>query len=260
MLAVLSPAKSLDLEPAPEELPHTQPALLAETARLAVTARRQSSKKLMALMHISGKLADLNRERFAAWSEEHTPLNSKQAALMFAGDTYRGFDAATLSAADLSYAQDHVAILSGFYGALRPLDLAQPYRLEMGTSLKTRRGSNLYAFWKDRITKHLLAQLAAHEDQTIVNCASNEYFSALQRRKLPRVLDVQFKELRGDGRLQMISFFAKRARGAMARYIVQERVETADGVQGFDRDGYVFQPDLSEGDTLVFSRPHPNEH
>lgn len=260
MLAVLSPAKSLDLDPAPEDLDHSQPALVDEAARLVAVCAKKSPKKLAALMSISEKLAELNRDRFAAWTPAHTPLNSKQAILMFAGDTYRGFDAASLSEDDLLAAQDRVVILSGLYGALRPLDLAQPYRLEMGSRLKTRRGDNLYGFWKTRITKHLLAQLAEHEDQTIVNCASNEYFSALQRKALPRVLDLQFKEVRGDGRLQLISFFAKRARGMMARYLVTERVDRPDGVRDFNLGGYAYQDDLSDGDTLVFTRPHPNEH
>ncbi|MCO4772451.1 MAG: peroxide stress protein YaaA, partial [Deltaproteobacteria bacterium] len=233
MLTVLSPAKSLNLDPAPEGLPHSSPALLDQTSKLVVTCRRQSTKKLMALMRISEKLAVLNRERFAAWTEEHTPLNAKQAALMFAGDTYRGLDAGSMSEDDLVWAQDHVALLSGFYGVLRPLDLAKPYRLEMGSRLKTRRGTNLYSFWKDRITKRLQDQLADHPDPTIVNCASNEYFSALQRPKL-QVLDVDFREVRGDGRLQTISFFAKRARGSMARFLVQNRVDTVEGVKDFD--------------------------
>ena len=260
MLAVLSPAKSLNLDPAPEGLAHTSPALLDEASKLVVTCRRQSTKKLMALMSISESLAVLNRERFQAWSEEHTPLNSKQAALLFAGDTYRGLDAASLSSDDLDYAQEHVAILSGLYGALRPLDLVQPYRLEMGSKLKTRRGANLYAFWKDRIRKHVEQRLADHEDQTIVNCASNEYFSALQPKRLDGVLDIDFREVRGDGRLQTISFFAKQARGAMARFMVTERVDRRDGLRDFNLRGYAYQPDLSSENTFVFSRPHPNEH
>jgi len=260
MLAVLSPAKSLDLDPAPEGLLASTPALLGETVKLIATCRRQNTKRLMALMGISEKLAELNRERFQAWTESHTVLNAKQAALLFAGDTYRGLDAGSLVEADLLYAQEHVAILSGLYGILRPLDLTQPYRLEMGTRLKTRRGTNLYGFWKDRITNQLLTQLESHREQTVVNCASKEYFSALQRKKLPGVLDVDFKELRGDGRLQTISFFAKRARGAMARYLVQQRVESRDALKGFDLHGYAFQDDLSTDDTFVFSRPHPNEH
>jgi cytoplasmic iron level regulating protein YaaA (DUF328/UPF0246 family) len=259
MLAVLSPAKSLDLDPAPDGLPHTIPALLDETSKLAASCRKLSSKKLMALMSISEKLADLNRDRFAAWTEQHTPRNAKQAALLFAGDTYRGFDAPSISPDDLAWAQDHVVILSGLYGALRPLDLVQPYRLEMGSRLKTRRGDSLYAFWKDRITKHVLAQLEGHADRTLVNCASNEYFGALQRKKLS-VLDVDFREVRGDGRVQTISFFAKQARGAMARFLVTERVDAREGVKDFSLRGYAFQPDLSTESTYVFSRPHPNEH
>lgn len=259
MLTVLSPAKSLDLDPAPEGLDHTTPALLGETEKLVTTCRRQSVKKLMELMSISEKLATLNHERFAAWTAEHTPLNSKQAALMFAGDTYRGLDAGSLSADELAFGQDHLLILSGLYGALRPLDLAQPYRLEMGSRLKTRWGDNLYKFWKDRITNQVLDHLDGHEDSTLVNCASNEYFSALQRKKLS-VLDVDFKEVRGDGRLQTISFFAKRARGSMARWILQNRVDVREAVKGFNLGGYTFQVDLSDGDTYVFTRPHPNEH
>lgn len=259
MLVVLSPAKSLDLDPAPVGLDHSLPALLDQTERLVDVCRKKSPSKLAALMDISRPLAELNRDRFAAWTAAHTPDNAKQAALMFAGDTYRGFRADTLSEADLAWAQDHVAILSGLYGVLRPLDLMQPYRLEMGSRLKTRRGSNLYAFWKDRLTVLLQERLADHADRAIVNCASNEYFSALQRKALPRVIDVHFKEVRADGRLQMISFFAKQARGMMARYLVTQRIDRADGVKDFDLGGYVYRDDLSEPDGLVFSRPHPNE-
>lgn len=260
MLVLLSPAKSLDLEPAPEHLPHSTPALLDEAAKLAAVCRRKSPRKLGELMSISDKLAVLNHDRFQAWSERHTPLNSKQAALLFDGDTYKGFDASTLSEDDLTWAQEHVAILSGLYGVLRPLDLVQPYRLEMGTRLKTRRGENLYGFWKDRIGDRLGELVQGHEAPVLVNCASNEYFSAVKGKKVPRVIEPEFKEVRGDGRLQTISFFAKRARGALARWVVQNRAETVEQLADFDLLGYEHQADLSEGDTLVFSRLHPNEH
>ncbi len=259
MLVVLSPAKSLNLDPAPDGLDHSLPALLEESERLVAVCRKKSPNKLAALMGISADLATLNRDRFAAWSPEHTPDNAKPAALMFAGDTYRGFDAPTLGADDLRWAQDHVAILSGLYGLLRPLDLTQPYRLEMGSRLKTRRGSNLYGFWKHRITDLLRERLQDHADPAVVNCASNEYFSAIQRKALPRIIDVHFKEERADGTLQMISFFAKQARGMMARYVVTERIEAAEGLQGFNLGGYALRQDLSDRDSLVFSRPHPND-
>ncbi len=257
MLVLLSPAKNLDLDPSPIDVGHSQPLMLDETEQLMVTTRRLSRARLAELMHLSAKLADLNHERFQTFSTPFTPDNAKQAALTFAGDTYRGFDAGTLSAEELVYAQERVAILSGLYGVLRPLDLMQPYRLEMGTALSTRRGRTLYRFWGDRITRTLTDLLAAQERPLALNCASNEYFRAVQPEGLGAPLvTCHFKEQRGD-RLKVISFSAKRARGMMARHVVRQRVEDLEGVKAFAEAGYTFREDLSGDTDLVFVRPQP---
>ncbi len=256
MYAVVSPAKSLNLDPAPPGLPSSTPVLLDEAERLARTCRNLSQKKLRELMDISPDLAKLNAERFAAFEIPFAGGNdAKQAALMFNGDVYRGLDAASLSAADLAWAQDHLGILSGLYGLLRPLDLIQPYRLEMGSALKTRRGGNLYRYWGDRVTSAINAATEGQGDRTVVNLASNEYWSAVTERKLAGpVVTCQFREVRG-GQAKIISFFAKQARGSMARYIVQERIDRVDGLRAFDRDGYRFDPATSTEHQLEFRRP-----
>lgn len=255
MFAVVSPAKSLNLEPAPAGIPSTTPVLLDEAERLARTCRNLSQKKLRELMSISKDLAKLNAERFSAFEIPFAGGNAaKQAALMFNGDVYRGLSASTLSADDLGWAQDHFGILSGLYGLLRPLDLIQPYRLEMGTSLKTRRGANLYRWWGDRVTRAVNSITEGQADRTVVNLASNEYWSVLTPKKLQGpVVTCDFREIR-DGKPMMISFFAKQARGAMARYIIQERIDRPEGLRGFDRDGYVFDAEGSTADRLQFLR------
>ncbi len=257
MIVLLSPAKSLDLTPPPAGLAHAQPPMLDEAEKLIVTARRLSRRKMAALMNVSPKIAQLNYERFQAFTTPFTPDNAKQAALAFAGDTYRGFDAGTLSINDLNYAQEHVAILSGLYGVLRPLDLMQPYRLEMGLPLSTRRGRTLYKFWGDRITAQLNTMLATRSDAMVLNCASNEYASAVKPKKLAaRLVNCHFKEDRG-GVLKVVSFSAKRARGMMARYVAQRRVETVDGVRRFEEAGYGYREDLSDEANVVFVRAQP---
>ena len=257
MLVLLSPAKSLDETPPPAGVPYDQPQMLDQAEKLIVSARRMSRKKITELMEVSPKIAQLNWERYRAFSPPFTPENAKQAALLFAGDTYRGFDAPSLAADDLEYAQGHVAILSGLYGVLRPLDLMQPYRLEMGTALSTRRGRNLYRFWGDRITAQLNEMVATHADPTVLNCASNEYFSAVKPKLLAGPLvTCHFKEDRG-GALKVISFNAKRARGMMARWVAQRRVEDPSGVKAFDEAGYAFRADLSDDSNLTFVRPQP---
>ncbi len=257
MITLLSPAKNLDLSPSPAGLPYTTPAMLEETEKLMVTARRLTKAKLAQLMSISDELAELNRQRFQDFSTPFTPDNAKQAALMFAGDTYRGFQATELGPEDLGWAQDHVAILSGLYGVLRPLDLMQPYRLEMGTSLATRRGKTLYRFWGDRIARELAARLEGHSSRVILNCASGEYFKAVDQKALGLpVVHCHFKEDRG-GVLKIISFSAKRARGMMARHVVRHRVDDLAGVREFAEDGYAFRPDLSDDSNLTFVRPKP---
>ncbi len=237
MITLLSPAKSLDEGPLPFALPHSQPALLSEAEKLFVTTRRLSRKKIASLMSISPKLAELNHGRFAALSTPFTPENAKQAALMFAGEVYRGLGAASLSAEDLEWGQDHLVMLSGLYGVLRPLDLIQPYRLEMGSALPTRRGKTLYKFWGERITKTLAASLEGAENPVVLNCASNEYFKSVQPKKLGvRLVNCAFKEWR-KGELRIISFTAKRARGLMARYVLQNRLDTGAGGKGCGPEG-----------------------
>ena len=254
MLAVVSPAKKLDTAEVSRSLSFSQPSLLADTEELIQKTKTLKPSDLQSLMGISEKLADLNHARFQDFSTPFTETNAKAAALMFNGDTYTGLDASTLSDASLEWAQDHLAILSGLYGVLRPLDLIQPYRLEMGTRLKTDRGTSLYDFWGDRITNQIREQLAAHDNKTVVNLASNEYFKSVKTSGLPGpVLTPAFKELR-DGKPKMISFLAKRARGMMARYIIDNRVENPADLKEFNVDGYAFDEALSDESTWTFIR------
>ena len=255
MLVTISPAKSLDLTPI--ALTPTQPQFSADAVRLARTMRGQTLGQLRDLMGISDDLARLNRDRFRAFSDAPGADAVKPAAWMFAGDTYQGLEAATLEAEDIAFAQDHLCILSGLYGLLRPLDGIQPYRLEMGSRLKTRRGASLYDYWGDTIAKALNARAVEVGTDTLVNCASQEYFGAADRPALKlRVVTPQFLEVK-DGRPRVVSFFAKRARGAMARFIVQHRITDAEGIKDFDAGGYRFDADLSEGDTWAVVRDYP---
>ena len=258
MIAVLSPAKSLDFETEPPVQSFSTGAFLDETERLVKTMKRKKVKDLMSLMSISEKLAQLNVDRYAEFTAPLSPgPSSKQAAFAFTGHTYVGFDAASMSPADLAYAQDHVRILSGLYGILRPLDLIYPYRLEMGTRLKTRRGDNLYKYWRDRLAKALDKELESHSTPVIVNCASNEYFKAANRPTLrARVITPVFKDRKGDA-YKVISFFAKEARGAMAAHLVRNRVDTLEGVREFSFKGYGFNPAMSTEESPVFSREAP---
>lgn len=252
MLIVLSPAKRLDFSEPGLSVAPTRPRMADDIASLAKTAKRQTKADLRRLMGISDDLAKLNRERFQAFnpaSDEGLP-----AAFAFAGDVYQGLEARTLDADALAFAQDRLRILSGLYGVLRPLDVIQPYRLEMGTRLKTRRGSSLYDFWGDRISKLLNGDAEGHADPTLVNLASQEYFGAVDAKalKLP-VVTPQFREAT-DGESRIISFFAKKARGTMARFAIDERIERAEDLKRFDRDGYRFDADASTDSDWVFVR------
>ena len=254
MLAVLSPAKKLDFCAAEEDLPHTQPQFQSDTVQLLKKTRSLSSRKLQELMGISEALGDLNQGRFQEIELPVSPEKGKQAALAFAGDTYVGLDAPSLSAEDLAFAQAHLGILSGFYGLLRPMDLIQPYRLEMGTRLPTRRGRDLYAFWGDRIRKQIEQQVAAHKNPVLVNLASQEYFKATQPRDLRlRTVTPSFYEMRPGGP-KMISFLAKKARGMMARYMIVNRIDNPEDLKQFDVDGYAFEPEGSKPDQWRFVR------
>ncbi len=254
MLTVISPAKKLDFEGVPLKIDATEPAFKADAYSLSRTARRLSVADLQKLMKISPALARLNQTRFRDFAENPTPEQVKPAALAFNGDTYTGLQADTLSAEDLAYAQDHLRILSGLYGLLRPMDNIQPYRLEMGSRLATRRGKTLYQYWGTRIAE----AINAVETDTVLNCASVEYFSAVKPEALTaRVITPVFLEER-DGTAKIVSFFAKKARGMMARFVMQGRIESVDGLKGFDHAGYVFQPAQSSAERLVFSRKYPD--
>ncbi|MEO0939476.1 MAG: peroxide stress protein YaaA [Pseudomonadota bacterium] len=256
MLVVISPAKRLDWTERNVET--TQPAMQGDAVRLAKTARNLTLGKLKALMDLSDDLARLNRDRFQAFEAEPGLEATRPALFAFAGDTYQGLDAETLGPDDIAYADDHLRILSGLYGLLRPRDAIQPYRLEMGSRLKTRRGTSLYDYWKDDIAKALNAQAAAQGTDLLVNCASQEYFGAVPVKALKlRVITPKFLEEK-NGTAKMVSFFAKRARGAMARWVVQNRATTAEALQSFDADGYRFAPDRSTDTEPVFIRPYPS--
>ncbi|ACR29642.1 peroxide stress protein YaaA [Burkholderia glumae] len=256
MIIVLSPAKSLDYETAPHISAHTLPDFVDDAAELIDGLRKLSPQQISTLMGISDSLARLNHGRYADWSRTFTTANAKQAVLAFNGDVYEGFDARTLSAADLDYAQQHVRVLSGLYGLLRPLDLLQPYRLEMGTRFENARGKDLYAFWGERITRALNTQLASRDGdaRVLVNCASNEYFKAVKPKLLEApVITPVFEDWKG-GRYKIISFHAKRARGLMARYAVTNRIGTAGQLKEFAEEGYAFDAQASNESTYVFRR------
>ncbi|MBK6926277.1 MAG: peroxide stress protein YaaA [Comamonadaceae bacterium] len=254
MLFLLSPAKSLDYTPAPADLPHTQPLFVKQSAELIDVLRQKSPQQIASLMHLSDALATLNAARYEAWRPRFTARNAKQAALAFNGDVYGGLDARTLKPAELAWAQEHLCILSGLYGVLRPLDRMQPYRLEMGTRLATAHGDNLYQFWGSRISDYLNRRLAADRSPVVVNLASQEYFKAVDRKVLrARVIDCVFEEGKG-GHYKVVSFFAKRARGLMARYATQHRISTPKKLEAFDLEGYAFAASASEPDRLVFRR------
>lgn len=258
MIFLLSPAKTLDYDTPSPVKSDSKPPFLKQTAELIALLQRFSTADVAALMNLSEPLAVLNVGRYAAWRPRFTEHNSKPAALAFNGDVYEGLDAPSLSADDLAWAQAHVAILSGLYGVLRPLDRMQPYRLEMGTRLANPRGQNLYAFWGDTLAEHLNQWAAADASPVIVNLASQEYFKAVDRPVLrPRVIECVFedwKDAPGGGGYKIISFYAKRARGLMARWAITRRAATPDALQRFDADGYAFAPAVSGADRLVFRR------
>lgn len=257
MLTLLSPAKNLDLEPVSRGVEFTNPRLSAQTKTLAEAAKQQSADDLKNLMHISDNLAELNVQRFQDFALTGRRNSDKPAALMFNGDVYRGLDANSLSDDDLDFAQDHLRILSGLYGALRPLDRIQPYRLEMGTKFSVGGAKNLYAFWGNDIARSLAHDLDGHYEHVIVNLASNEYVKAVPKKALSApMIDVSFKEDK-DGKSRVISFYAKYARGLMARWIIQNRVDRADDLKDFNVDGYRFNAAESNEKALLFSRPQP---
>jgi hypothetical protein len=254
MLALISPAKKLDFESDWSVDGATQPCLLDEAEELVDVLKGLSQADLQRLMKLSDKLGDLNHKRYQRFSTPFNQTNARPAVTAFRGDTYVGLDADSLSKDDLGYAQDHLCILSGLYGILRPLDLMQAYRLEMGTKLTNPRGEDLYDFWGDLLTKTCNDAVKSHKDKTIISLASNEYIKSVKKDGLDGAfVTCHFKELK-DGKPKVIGLFAKRARGMMARYMVQNRIDTVDGLKGFEEDGYVFQDSLSDAENYVFLR------
>ncbi len=255
MIFLLSPAKSLDYAtPAPADLPHTLPQFVKQSTQLIELLRPKSPQQIAELMDLSDELSSLNVARYQSWRPRFTAKNSKQAILAFNGDVYEGLDAKSLNTAELEWAQTHLASLSGLYGLLRPLDWMQPYRLEMGTMLANSAGSNLYKFWGSSIAEHLNLQFAEEKSPIIVNLASQEYFKAVDRKALQaRVVECVFEEYK-NGTYKVISFFAKRARGLMARYAIQKRIKDVSKLEAFNSEGYAFHATGSTPDRLVFRR------
>lgn len=254
MLFLLSPAKKLDYDTPVQVQQHTQPLFVDQATALIKVLKTKSAEDIAGLMDLSQALSELNVRRYAEWKPKFTQSNSRQALLAFNGDVYEGLQAPTLTAAQLEWAQEHVAILSGLYGVLRPLDLMQPYRLEMGTRLRTPRGKSLYDFWGSEIAAYLNERTADHKRPVIVNLASEEYFKSVDLKVLQaRVVQCVFQDWK-SGAWKIISFHAKRARGLMARYAIQHKAGTPEKLQGFDSEGYAYDASASTPDKLVFRR------
>ncbi|MBD3656623.1 MULTISPECIES: peroxide stress protein YaaA [Marinobacter] len=253
MLMVVSPAKTLDYESPLATERYTQPDYLDDACELIDQLKELEPHQISNLMSISDKLGQLNADRFRNWHTPFSPANARQAVLAFKGDVYTGLEAETFSDQDFEFAQQHLRILSGLYGLLRPLDLMQPYRLEMGTRFENRRGKDLYAFWGSKITDEL-NRLLASDDGVLVNLASNEYFRSVRKKDLnARLVTPQFKDWK-NGQYKMISFYAKKARGLMCRYAIQNGITQADDLKGFDLEGYRFSAEDSDRDNWVFLR------
>lgn len=256
MLIVVSPAKTLDFETPAHTETHSQPRFLDQSETLVTEMRKMAPLDISNLMGVSDKIASLNAARYEQWQRPFTSANAKQAILAFKGDVYTGLDADSLSEDDLTYAQTHLRILSGLYGVLRPLDLMQPYRLEMGIKLANEKGANLYSFWGEDITDSLNQELADNPQPVLVNLASNEYFKSVKTKALnAEVITPVFKDEK-NGTYKIISFYAKKARGLMARYIIDNRIDNPEHLKEFDIDGYYFKPEESNSKELVFYRDH----
>lgn len=253
MLMIISPAKTLDYDSPLATETYTQPDFLDDACELIDQLKALEPHQVSNLMSISDKLGQLNAERFRTWHTPFTPDNARQAILAFKGDVYTGLDAESFSEQDFAFAQKHLRMLSGLYGLLKPLDLMQPYRLEMGTRFENQRGKDLYAFWGSKITD-ALNKLLAQDDQVLVNLASNEYFKSVQKKQLDgRLITPQFKDWK-NGQYKMISFYAKKARGLMCRYAIQNQITQADDLKGFNLEGYYFSEDQSDKNNWVFLR------
>ena len=258
MLAVISPAKRLDFERPVPTRKHSLPVFLKESKELICNLRQQSPADIAALFNISAKLADLNYQRYAEWQTPFNASNAKPAMLAFNGDVYVGLDANTYSERDFGWAQKHLRILSGLHGILKPLDLIQPYRLEMGVALNNSRGEDLYNFWGDKVTTELNKALAEQKQPILINLASNEYFGVLEPDRIDaRIITPTFRDLK-NGRYMFMSFFAKKARGLMSSYLVKNRVSTLKALKAFDCNGYYYSKELSRGDDWVFLRDKPS--
>lgn len=258
MLILISPAKKLDYETASTTKTYTNPQFLDQSQRLIDQLKTFAPHEVASLMSLSDKLALLNTERYEVWQQPFTTENAKQALLAFKGDVYEGMQANTLDQDGLLYAQQHLRILSGLYGLLMPLDLMQAYRLEMGTKLKNERGKDLYAFWGDIITDKINEDLAESGNDLLINLASNEYFKSVNKKKLQgRLITPAFKDWK-NGQYKMISFYAKKARGMMARYLIDHRVESYEQLLAFDEAGYVYNEAMSKTDQPVFIRKLDN--
>ncbi len=259
MLMVISPAKTLDYQTPPATARFTLPEHLDHSSVLIEQLRALTPAQIATLMSLSDKLAGLNAARYENWTPEFTEQNAKQALLAFKGDVYTGLNAEDFSQCDFDYAQQHLRMLSGLYGLLRPLDLMQPYRLEMGTKLANPRGKNLYEFWGERISGYLNQALTEQGDNILLNLASNEYFSSVKLKALDaRVINTEFKDLK-NGQYKIISFYAKKARGLMARYVIKERLNDPEGLKDFNYQGYRYHAEQSKPDSLVFLRDQPDD-
>ncbi|NOU59793.1 peroxide stress protein YaaA [Marinifilum caeruleilacunae] len=256
MLIVISPAKSLDFESSVPTKLHSDAGFTKDAEQLIKILRKLKVDEIQELMSVSPKLAQLNFERFHQWSLPFTSENAKQALLAFKGDVYTGIDADSLTDKDFEYAQSKLRILSGLYGVLKPMDLIQAYRLEMGKKLGNRRGKDLYEFWGDRITKSINQDLKEYGHKNLINLASNEYFKSINSKKINAdIVTPAFKDLK-NGQYKMISFFAKKARGLMTRFIIQNEITNPEDLKAFDLDGYIFNPNLSKENAPVFTRDH----
>ena len=254
MITLLSPSKKLNFKNQDAVSTFTQCDFLESAQELVNLAKNFSSKDLKDLMKISDSLADLNKERFNNWSLPFNQGNSKQALLAFDGGVYSGLEAYAFNQKDLEFAQDHLRILSGLYGVLKPLDLMQPYRLEMGTKFKNAKGKNLYDFWTDQVTDNLNKNIKKHKNKTIINCSSNEYFNVIDQKNLEvDILNTVFKEYR-DGELKFISFNAKKARGLLAKFVINNKIKSINDLKDFNLENYKFDSSLSDDLTFVFTR------
>jgi len=254
MISLLSPAKTLDYENPEIVSEPSKPRFTTDSNRLVRILKKKSVEEIKDLMHISDTLAQLNKDRYKNFRRDYTPENSKSAIAAFKGDVYVGLDAQTLTAEELEFANRHLRILSGLYGLLRPFDRMQPYRLEMGTRLENKKGSNLYHYWGDTLSKSLNKDLKELESEVIINLASKEYFKAINQGKLKaRIINIDFREEK-NGEFKFVSFFAKKARGLMARYIVKNQIDDVESLKGFDYENYRFAEEHSTKDELLFVR------